>query len=82
MVFETHNFNALYLPLENPIIVGRVKCCGMEDLGCCCRKTKKLICGMEAKNVVAHGCQSSTARSTHTDVISNSTYQFIIYIFK
>ena len=31
MVFENHNFNALYLPLETPIIVGRVKCCGMED---------------------------------------------------
>ena len=40
------------------IIAGRLKCCGMEDRTVVANgywKTKKLICGMEGKNVVTYG---------------------------
>ena len=51
-------FNALNFSFENVKIVGKLKCCGMEDRTVAAygyRNKKKLICGMEGKNVVACG---------------------------
>ena len=51
------NLNALNILFKGIITAGTLKCCGTEDckvvaLGCW--KTKKLICGMEGKNIVAY----------------------------
>ena len=46
-----------------------VKCCSIEDrtvVAYCCRKTKKLICGMEGENVVAYGRLPFTAHNIAT----------------
>ena len=54
MTLKYDNFK-FYWSLEitlNVIIAGRIKCCGMEErmvLAYGCRKSKKLICGMEGK---------------------------------
>ena len=69
MTLKYDNFK-FYWSLEitlNVIIAGRLKCCGMEDrmvLAYGCRKSKKLICGMGGKNVVAYG---RLPFSTHRD---------------
>ena len=63
--FENHNFKALNLLFKNVITDGRLECFGMEDrtiVAHGCRKTKKLICGMEEKNGVANGRLPAPAR--------------------
>ena len=55
---ENHTLKALNIPSKKVVLPGRVKCGGTEGeivVTHCCRKRKKLICGVEGEIVVAHG---------------------------
>ena len=41
-----------------------------------CRKTKKMICGIEGKNVVAYGCLPSPAPATRAEQPSREISKF------
>ena len=55
--FQVFRFSGHYSPFVNGINAGRHRCCGIEErtvVAYGCRKTKKVIFGMEGENVLAY----------------------------
>ena len=71
----------LNLSFKNVKTAGRLKCCGMEDrtvVAHGCRKTKKIICGMEGENVVTYDRLTSPAPWNHNLKVLDRFFSLIL----